>query len=229
MYNGTHSEISDILEREKLKVNFIVLDLGLSTYHLKEANRGFSFRDQKLDMRFDQNWGISTLELVNKFTYQKLASLIFDYGEERHSRKIARSIVNNRPFSSSLELAENIRKTLKQSHKYRQKIDLATKTFQALRIASNHELNFVEKSIVSLPSYLKEGGSLAVISFHSLEDRIVKHHFKKIGIVYSKKKAKEAQFLIKTPKPIRPQLDEINKNPASHSACLRVLTAQRGT
>lgn len=166
------------VEAEKLGwplVDGILLDLGVSSMQLDTPERGFSFlRNGPLDMRFSPAATSSAAELVNTAAEDELAGIIFKYGEERLSRKIARLIVANRPFSTTTELADLILKHIgKKEH-----IHPATRTFQALRIAVNQELESVETVIPQAIQLLKPGGRLAIISFHSLEDRIVKEHFR---------------------------------------------------
>lgn len=158
-------------------VDGIVIDLGVSSMQIDSPERGFSFlKDGPLDMRFDSSQGASAADLVNTLSETELADILFTYGEERQSRKIARSIVANRPFHTTLELADLIKKTAGKSSG---KIHPATRSFQALRIAVNGELHSLEDFLPQAVSALKPGGRLAVISFHSLEDRIVKQFFRK--------------------------------------------------
>ncbi len=156
------------------KVDGILLDFGVSSMQLDTAERGFSFlQDGPLDMRFSPNASLSAADLVNSASETDLADIIFRYGEERLSRAIARAIVRNRPFHTTSQLADLILKTIGK----RERIHPATRTFQALRIAVNEELDAVEKVLPIAVGLLKPGGRLAVISFHSLEDRIVKEYF----------------------------------------------------
>ncbi len=158
------------------QVDGIVLDLGVSSMQLDNAGRGFSFlHDGPLDMRFDPSRGSSAADLVNSLSESDLADIIFRYGEERLSRKIARIIVQNRPFTTTRQLADLVLKTIGK----RERIHPATRTFQALRIAVNGELDAVESVLPLALELLRPGGRLAVISFHSLEDRIVKTYFRR--------------------------------------------------
>lgn len=158
------------------QVDGIVLDLGVSSMQLDNAERGFSFlQDGPLDMRFDPSRGSSAADLVNSLSESDLADIIFRYGEERLSRKIARIIVQNRPFTTTRQLADLVLKTIGK----RERIHPATRTFQALRIAVNGELDAVESVLPLALELLRPGGRLAVISFHSLEDRIVKTYFRR--------------------------------------------------
>lgn len=158
------------------QVDGIVLDLGVSSMQLDNAGRGFSFlQEGPLDMRFDPARGSSAADLVNSLSESDLADIIFRYGEERLSRKIARIIVQNRPFTTTRQLADLVLKTIGK----RERIHPATRTFQALRIAVNGELDAVESVLPLALELLRPGGRLAVISFHSLEDRIVKTYFRR--------------------------------------------------
>lgn len=199
----------------------IVLDLGVSSHHFDSMERGFSFKgDAPLDMRMSQNESIQTAaDLVNTMDEQNLADLIFKYGEERLSRRIAKEIVSKRhekEIKTTKEL-ENIIFHCYPKQKRHGGIHPATRTFQALRIAVNDELGVLERVIPQLIPLLVKGGQLAIISFHSLEDRIVKHSFKKI---YNENKE---SVKILTKKPIIPGNLEINENSRSRSAKLRVI------
>lgn len=157
-------------------VDGIVLDLGVSSMQLDTAERGFSFlRDAPLDMRFDPNASLSAADLVNSLPESELADLLFRYGEEHQSRRIARAIVQNRPLASTRQLADLVLKTVGK----KERIHPATRTFQALRIAVNSELDSVESVLPIAIGLLRPGGRLAVISFHSLEDRIIKETFRR--------------------------------------------------
>ena len=209
------------------KVDGIVLDLGVSSMQLDQVERGFSFRTEApLDMRFDPTQGVTAADLVNKLDEKELADLIWKYGEERFSRRIARRIVQRRPILTTTQLAEAVRSAIGGAHS---KIDPATRTFQAIRIAVNDELRTVEEAIPSLIELLKPEGRLAIISFHSLEDRLVKQAFRRessdcicppeqpictCGHV--------ATIKLITPRPISPSEKEIEENPRARSAKLRV-------
>lgn len=156
-------------------VDGIVLDFGVSSMQLDTPERGFSFlTDGPLDMRFSPNAGMSAAEMVNTFSEEDLADIIFRYGEDRMARRIARSIVGNRPFESTKQLADLILKSMGRP----ERIHPATRTFQALRIAVNGELDSIESVLPIAVNLLRPGGRLAAISFHSLEDRIVKDYFR---------------------------------------------------
>ena len=189
----------------------ILLDLGINSVQLDTPERGFAFRsDGPLDMRMDRSQEPPAAELVNRLSERELADLIFRFGEERASRRIARTICRARPIHTTAELATLVRRALPR----RTRIDQATRTFQALRIAVNRELEDIDESLEALASHLAPRGRLAVIAFHSLEDRIVKHSFRDL---------KRRGFKLLTPKPIRPSEAERGRNRRSRSARLRAL------
>ncbi len=211
----------------------VLLDLGVSSMQFDRAERGFSLQaDGPLDMRMNPARGQTAAELVNNLPEEELANLIYRYGEERQSRRIARAIVKARPIFRTLELADVVAKAgyQRREKKGRSKIHPATRTFQALRIAVNDELGVLEQVLPQALEMLKPGGRLVVISFHSLEDRIVKQYFKREAqdcicppeqlICTCKHKA---IINIITKKPITPGLAEIEVNPRARSAKLRVV------
>ncbi|HEY4760148.1 MAG TPA: 16S rRNA (cytosine(1402)-N(4))-methyltransferase RsmH, partial [Thermoguttaceae bacterium] len=208
-------DLPEVLEQLNIKlVDGVILDLGISSDQLVDAQRGFSFTvDGPLDLRFDPMSGEPARRLVNRLSAEHLAQLINYYGEDRYSRRIARAIVEqrrNKPIETSLELAELIRRTVPKPARG-ERIDPATRTFQALRIAVNDELKSLEIALRRIPDCLCPGGRMAVISFHSLEDRRVKEAFHN-----------DQRLKVLTPKPIRPKAEEIQNNPRSRSAKLRV-------
>ncbi len=212
-------ELPELLEEIGVAaVDGIVLDLGLSSDQLADRERGFSFTaDGPLDLRFNPEEGEPAARLVNRLSARHLANLIFHFGEERYSRRIAAAIVEARreqPIRTAGELAELVRRVVPNSP--HERIDPATRTFQALRIAVNDELKSLEFALKRMPDCLKPGGRLAVISFHSLEDRPVKEAFRD-----------DPRWNPLTRKPIRPMEAEIARNPRSRSAKLRV--AERTT
>jgi 16S rRNA (cytosine1402-N4)-methyltransferase len=215
--HANYSDLPELIEQlEVTAVDGILLDLGLSSDQLADAERGFSFQSRgPLDLRFDASRGEPAWKLLERLSAEHLADLIYRFGEERYSRRIARRIVEVRrrsPVQTASELAELIRKTVPRSHDER--IDPATRTFQALRIAVNDELKWLEVGLRRLPGCLKPGGRVAVIGFHSLEDRLVKEAF-----------LKDERLKILTRRPIRAGEQELAANPRSRSAKLRV--AQR--
>lgn len=209
------------------KVNGIVLDLGVSSMQLDQARRGFSFRqDGPLDMRFDPTSSPTAADLINNLDERELADLIWRYGEERYSRRIAKAIVAARPVQTTLELANIIRAAIGYTSETQ---DPATRTFQALRIAVNDELKNIEKALPQLIDLLQPNARLTVISFHSLEDRIVKRVFQRESrdcicppeqIICTC--GHKASIKIVTPHPVEPQEEEKKSNPRSRSAKLRV-------
>lgn len=210
------------------QVDGILLDLGLSSFQLETDERGFSFqRPGPLDMRFNPTRGESAADLVNQLDQDEIADLLFHYGEERRSRAIARAIIQNRPIHRTDELAQIVVGAVKG--RGRSRIHPATKTFQALRIAVNDELGQLERTLPQALNLLKPGGRLAVISFHSLEDRIVKLWMRFQSMTYQPDPAhpmggieKEATISLITRKPISPDHDEVQANPRSRSARLRI-------
>ena len=206
----------------------IVMDLGLSSMQLDQAERGFSFRfDAPLDMRFDPTSGQTAADLVNKLDEQELADIIWRFGEERFSKRIARQIVTNRPFATTLELANVVRSAVGRT---RERQDQATRTFQALRIAVNQELQTVERAIPELIDLLQPKSRLAIISFHSLEDRLIKQAFRLASrdcICPPEQMVctcdHQASVKVLTPHPVLPTEGEVNQNPRARSAKLRVV------
>ena len=197
-----------------LKFDGILADLGVSSTQFDVAERGFSFRESgDLDMRMDNRQTLTAAEIVNHYKEVELANLIFKFGEERLSRRIATQIVEKRPFKTTLELANAISACVPASYRHG-KIHPATRTFQALRIAVNRELESLEKWLAVAPNWLKTGGKIAVITFHSLEDRIVKHTFRE-----------DDRLQVLTKKVIIATDEETRANPRSRSAKLRI--AQR--
>ena len=211
------------------KVDGILFDLGVSSTQLDEASRGFSYHnDAKLDMRMDRRQKLSAYEVVNEYPLEKLVDILFNYGEEVNAKSIAKGIIKNRPIETTLELAEVIKENVPIS--YRNKSNPARKTFQAIRIEVNNELGILKNAILDAFDLLKPGGRLVVITFHSLEDRIVKNVFKnlttddelskKLPIVPDNMKAK-AKLITK--KPIVPSNKELEENKRSRSAKLRII------
>jgi 16S rRNA (cytosine1402-N4)-methyltransferase len=210
------------------KVDGILLDLGVSSMQLDTPHRGFSFRkDAPLDMRFDSDSLVTASDLVNGLPEKTLAEIIYEFGEERKSRQIARAIVAQRPVHTTKELAEIIVKVIRPG---RGNIHPATRTFQALRIATNDELRAVEIALPQAIDSLATGGRLAIISFHSLEDRIVKRYFRQesqdcicppeFPVCACEHKATIFEI---SRRPIRPDDAEVIANPRARSSRLRVV------
>jgi 16S rRNA (cytosine1402-N4)-methyltransferase len=192
----------------------ILADLGVSSYHLDQPERGFSFRHTAdLDMRMNQQQSLTAADVINEWDEQELADIFFKYGEERLSRRIARRIVERRPFHTTTELAEAIAYAVPPKYRYG-RINPATRVFQALRIVVNDELKSLETFLEQASPAIVPGGRIAIISFHSLEDRPVKHYLRNSPILQ-----------VLTKKPITASEDELANNPRSRSAKLRV--AQR--
>ncbi len=230
IFQANFSDIKQVLDF--VKVDGVFADLGVSSLQFDSESRGFSFRfDAKLDMRMDANADTETAaELLETLSEFEIARIIYEYGEERFSRRIARRIVERRengaPIKSTKELAELVEKSVKRSKK--DKIHPATRTFQALRIAVNRELEILEGFIRDAIDILKKDGRFAVITFHSLEDRIVKQTLQKLaGKCFCPPRlptcvcgaVKEIEIL--TRKPVTPTEQEIEENPRARSAKLR--------
>ena len=189
----------------------ILADLGVSSYHLDHPERGFSFRNTaNLDMRMNQQQSLTAGDIINEWDEKELADIFFKYGEERLSRRIARRIVEKRPFDTTTELANAIAYSVPPKYRHG-RIHPATRVFQALRIAVNDELKVLETLIEKAPNALIPGGRIAIISFHSLEDRPVKHGLRNSPLLR-----------ILTKKPIIATEEEIKQNPRSRSAKLRI-------
>jgi len=194
-----------------LKFDGILADLGVSSTQFDVAERGFSFRESgDLDMRMDDRQTLTAAEIVNHYKEVELADIFFKLGEERLSRRIARQIVEKRPFKTTLELANAISACVPSSYRHG-RIHPATRTFQALRIAVNRELESLEKWLAIAPNWLKTSGKIAVITFHSLEDRIVKHTFRE-----------DDRLQVLTKKVIIATDEETRAIPRARSAKLRI-------
>ena len=212
----SYSNLKEIVKKEKFrKVSGVLFDLGLSSWHLEESKRGFTFRkNEPLIMSYSQN-GKTAKDLINELSEKEICEILRKYGEERFAKKIAKEIVKERerkPIETTFQLVEIIKKATPIWYQ-RRKIHFATKTFQALRIAVNAELENLQKALPQALEILEKGGRLVVISFHSLEDKIVKNFFKE--------SEKEKQIKILTKKPISPSRLEIKLNPRARSAKLR--------
>ncbi len=198
------------------QIDAFVADLGMSSFALEDASRGFSFRlDGPLDMRMDQRQELRASDIVNRESAEEIARIIYEYGEERASRRIARAIVaarHRRPITTSGELRAIVERAIGGR---RGGVHPATRTFQALRIAVNHELESLETMLDRVPALLAPGGRMVVISYHSLEDRPVKTRFREL--------ASGGDFARVTAKAMRPGADEVARNPRARSARLRCL------
>ena len=227
--NSNFKNIKKIAMKSKfVPCHGILFDLGVSSLQLDKESRGFSFRRKApLDMRFSINQTLTAQDVLNTFSESEISDILYQYGEERQSRKIAKLIIENRPLSNADELSDLIKKNIRQTN---YKINPSTKTFQALRIYINEELNSLSQALEQSLEILGVGGRMAVISYHSIEDRIVKNFFKK-----------ESKYCICPPnipkcdcghfpklkiitkKPVSPSQSEIEANKRSRSAKLRVV------
>lgn len=226
--NSNFVNIKDELNKIGIsKVDGILYDLGVSSPQLDRDYRGFSFhQDAKLDMRMDQNQDFSAYNVVNEYSSVMLADILFKYGEEKYARQIAKKIVEKRPINTTLELVEVIKEAVPM--KYKINHHPARKTFQAIRIEVNNELEVFEKSLKDALELLDVGGRICVITFHSLEDRICKEVFKSVSTV-----KKELQSLpvipdeylpkYKVVKVLSPNEEEVSLNKRARSAKLRVI------
>ena len=211
--NASYLELPELLRELNVNaVNGIVLDLGLSSDQLADDQRGFSFQiGGPLDLRFNPEEGEPASRLLARLRENEIADVIFQYGEERFSRRIAKQIVaarTSQPIQTAEQLATLVRRCVPRS---KDGIDPATRTFQALRIAVNNELTGLEQALKKLPALLAPGGRLAIISFHSLEDRLVKEAFRT-----------DERLQVLTKKPLTASPAELSANPRSRSAKLRV-------
>jgi len=210
------TNLKEIVKREKFReVSGILFDLGMSSWHLKESKRGFSFlRNGSLDMRYNSQNPSTTEKIVNCWSRFEIEKILREYGEERFAKKIAEKIIEARrlkPIKTTFQLVEIIRRGMQKKY-LNQRIHFATRTFQALRIAVNDELNNLKKALPQAVEILKPEGRLVVISFHSLEDRIIKNFYRD---------STPEKLEILTKKPIRPSVKEIKINSCSRSAKLR--------
>ena len=218
--HGNFSDIDTILKEAKVKkVDGILLDLGISSFQLNDPERGFSFQNEgPLDMRMDKEGYISAYDLLNNLNEDEISTMLWNFGEERWHNRIAHLVVQERersPISTTRQLSDIVYRSIpfRYRHKF-YKINPATRTFQALRIAVNRELESLEATLAKAVNLLAKGGRICVVSFHSLEDRIVKINFRKFKA--------EGLIDIITPKPKTPGILEVEANPSSRSSKLRV-------
>ena len=217
LVNDSYANLKEIIDKNNFHpVSGILLDLGMSSWHLENSKRGFSFlKDEPLDMRYDDKSYLTAQEIVNSQSRQEIENILKEYGEERFAEKIAKIIIEARKrtiIKTSGQLAEIIKKAVPLKYQ-RGRIHCATKTFQALRIAVNDELNNLKKVLSQAVEIAESKGRIAIISFHSLEDRLVKNFFRE--------EAKKGAIQILTKKPIIASFEEIKLNPRSRSAKLR--------
>ena len=234
LVNGNYADLPEILREKKLgRADGLLLDLGMSSEQLERSGRGFSFlKNEPLDMRYQfqevrppdidgQYLGgrtsqiLTAAKVVNSFSEKELADIFFKYGEERFSRQIVKKIIEERkikPIKTTFDLVEIIQKAISFR---RSRLHPATKVFQALRIYVNDELENLEKLLKNLGKIIKNKGRVAIISYHSLEDRLVKNYFREM--------ARQGKAKILTKKPIKPTFEEIRQNPRARSAKLRAI------
>ncbi|MBZ5623567.1 MAG: 16S rRNA (cytosine(1402)-N(4))-methyltransferase RsmH [Acidobacteriia bacterium] len=212
-HHGPFSQLAEaVAELANRKLDGILADLGVSRYQLTDPHRGFSFMsDGPLDMRMDQTTGMTAADLVNYTDEKTLADLIFQLGEERRARKVARAIVRARPIRSTLHLADVVLRAVPRTGR----LHPATKTFMALRMKVNDEASELDHLLQIGPALLQSGGRMVVISFMSIDDRKVKERFRELG--------RDGRAAILTKHPLRPSEEETGRNPASRSAKLRAL------
>jgi 16S rRNA (cytosine1402-N4)-methyltransferase len=223
---------AELRARSVRSIQGIILDLGLSSHQIDEPSRGFSYRSNaELDMRFDQRSGLTAAEIVNTYDTQSLGTVLYEFGEERASRRIARAIVARRPIRTSGELAEAVGAVCPA----RFLTKTLARVFQALRIEVNRELEALETVLEEATGLLAPGGRMAVIAYHSLEDRMVKGFFRtasgvrpdedRLGLPLT---APEPLLRVLTRRPVRPQEEESRRNPRARSARLRIAERLRG-
>ncbi|OGS20447.1 MAG: 16S rRNA (cytosine(1402)-N(4))-methyltransferase [Elusimicrobia bacterium RIFOXYA2_FULL_39_19] len=216
LVKSNFSQLAEVLKQHSInKVDGVLFDLGVSSFQLQKKERGFSFNlNGALDMRMDSSTALTAYEIVNTYPQQKLQEIFSDYGQERWSKRIAEKINylrSNKTFETTLDLADAVKGAIPKSC-WPDKIHPATKVFQAIRIAVNDEMGNLEKSLNCLSDILNKDARVLVISFHSLEDRIVKKHFNDNSDLYK----------IITKQPITATEEELNENPRARSAKLRV-------
>ena len=234
LVNNNYDNIKEILsELDVDKIDGALLDLGVSSYQLDTPERGFSYRyDAPLDMRMDKNASLSAYDVVNKYSQSELERVLFDYGEERFSRNIVRKIIETRqtkPIETTFELVDIIKNAM-PAKALREGKHPAKRTFQAIRIEVNSELIHLDKTVGDFCDVLNSGGRMAVITFHSLEDRIIKTAFNRLASGCTCPKdfpvcicGNKPKVRVLTRKPILPSDDELKQNPRSASAKLRVI------
>ncbi|HEV8346565.1 MAG TPA: 16S rRNA (cytosine(1402)-N(4))-methyltransferase RsmH [Vicinamibacterales bacterium] len=227
LVHADYRAIDEVLDREHVdRIDGALADLGVSSLQFDTPGRGFSFqRDEQLDMRMDRSGGESAADLVARSTERELADAIFQYGEERFSRRIARAIVEARtsaPVQTTGQLASIVRRATRHSQarhsrpgRRSMRLDPATRTFQALRIWVNEELEGLDRFLEAAVRRLRAGARLVVITFHSLEDRIVKHTLRAL------ERREDAAVKVLTKKPVVPTDEEVQRNPRARSAKLR--------
>jgi len=216
---GNFSQLESVLDSKNINaIDGIIFDLGVSSFQLDNPQRGFSFQNEgPLDMRLDRNSYISAYDLVNNLNEEEISAMLWNFGQERWHNRIARLLVEERqrhPIATTVQLVDVVNRAMPQRYRFRHyRIHPATRTFQAVRIAVNRELEILGSSVIKAVDYLTKDARICVISFHSLEDRIIKFAFRQL--------AAEGKVRIVTPKPLVPTPLEVSDNPASRSAKLR--------
>jgi len=215
---GNFGDIDSILSKLGIRgVDGMIFDLGISSYQLASPERGFSFQAEgPLDMRLDRNSYISAYDLVNNLNEEEISTMLRNFGQERWHHRIARLLVRERqqhPIATTSQLSEIVMRAIPYKHRY-YRIHPATRTFQAVRIAVNREIETLESALNKAVGFLNKGARICVISFHSLEDRVVKFRFREY--------ASKGMVKILTPKPLTPSGEEVVHNPSSRSSKLRV-------
>ena len=218
LVNDNYRNLKRVAEEKGfIDADAILMDLGFSSWHIEQSGRGFSFqKDEPLDMRYSEKESLTAAEIVNQWPPQMLEKILKEYGEERFAEKISEAVVEARkekPIVDTFKLVEVIKEAVPGWYS-KGRLNPATKTFQALRIAVNRELENLKEGLSQAPEVLRSGGRLAVISFHSLEDRMVKNAFRDFE--------KNGIGRVITKKPVRPSKEEISLNPKSRSAKMRV-------
>ena len=216
--HGSFRDLATLAAGAGVAAAAVILDLGLSSYQLEESGRGFSFQhDEDLDMRFDPTRGVTAADLLNSLGREELGRILWEYGEERHARRIARRIEERRrraPLRRTGDLVAAVKDAVPRAA-WSARLHVATRTFQALRMAVNEEVEALTEALPRAASCLERGGRLGVISFHSGEDRIVKRSFRSLQ--------DGGAFAGLLPSPVQPDQDEVRENPRARSAKLRVL------
>jgi len=230
--HGNFRNFGEVLSETDVRLDGVVLDLGVSSWQLDAPNRGFSFRhDAPLDLRMDRGTGTPASEFLNKATAEEIAEVLWRFGDEKAARRIARAIVELRaeaPIETTLQLAGLVEK-VSPANPRKRKIHPATKTFQALRIHTNDELGALEDALEWIPQYLRPGGRVAVLAFHSLEDRLVKRWVRKLSQQWidrpewpERRPNPDHVFHAVSRKAIVPSAEEVTANPRSRSTKLRI-------
>tara|TARA_B100000401_G_scaffold99878_1_gene64424 strand:+ start:1247 stop:2167 length:921 start_codon:yes stop_codon:yes gene_type:complete len=227
LHNISYKEFPTILSEMKIKkVDGFLIDLGISSYQVDSAHRGFSFTNNgPLDMRFNQSNGYTAKKFLNKISEKKLADIIKYYGDQSKSKKIAKAIlekINSNKINTTFDLKNCIQSITKSND-----LKIVSKVFQSIRIALNDEFENLKSVLKKMPKFLNKGGRIAIISFHSIEDRIVKHYFKNNTLInvedyFDRKKINQENLKVLTKKPVTPSNYEVQINPRSRSAKLRV-------